>query len=402
MNNFEKPISDARLVRDVARAIQLPREPAANSFVLHAPLELAARSALLPMIRPSARGAAHERIRSMVDEWQAFGPPMEPAAPREYESLAAAANELNVAIGAGDMDLADTAAQFLGVHAQPDQLQQLLATSVLPSLAAAAHGSIFLYLLPRVAPRGDGSTAMIRPLARELARGVGLQLTWVANRHSASSRHSGPSGKPSLLTAIAGAPRLGYPGSNFIFPIMHQAEHAGNAAEVLTDAVAGSSLTTAATTLLRIAAWSMLQEGPDEARYGWSHCLTMTQGALGVARSCADPSDAVAVAATYVYGFRAALAQNDLRSGYAPERPTIHFEREAMGAPPDVAAAVMFHASDTQREELIEECVTRAAVHEDAHLVKYTLACLDAAAFDRQQSALYLSAMAHLNALWHQ
>ena len=46
------------------------------------------------------------------------------------------------------------------------------------------------------------------------------------------------------------------------------------------------------------------------------------------------------------------------------------------------------------------EVATAAALHEDAHLVKYTLACLHAAADDREFAGLYLAAAAHLVEWW--
>ena len=56
----------------------------------------------------------------------------------------------------------------------------------------------------------------------------------------------------------------------------------------------------------------MLQEPPDYAPYGWSHCLTMPQAVMGIAGDGVDVPRATAVAATYVVGFRAALGQRAL------------------------------------------------------------------------------------------
>ena len=48
----------------------------------------------------------------------------------------------------------------------------------------------------------------------------------------------------------------------------------------------------------------------------------------------------------------------------------------------------------------VEELATAAALHEDAHLVKYTLACIHAAADDPAFAPLYLSAADHLVRWW--
>ena len=45
---------------------------------------------------------------------------------------------------------------------------------------------------------------------------------------------------------------------------------------------------------------------------------------------------------------------------------------------------------------------TTAAVHPDAHLAKYTLACFDAAHADPPATRLYLAAAAFLGAWWAQ
>jgi hypothetical protein len=82
----------------------------------------------------------------------------------------------------------------------------------------------------------------------------------------------------------------------------------------------------------------------------------------------------LAVAATFVVGFRAALATHALGDDVPVD-------------PPD---------------ESVTDLVTFAATHEDAHLVKYTLACLDAAAWDRRRAGLYLSAAAKLGRYWRE
>ena len=49
---------------------------------------------------------------------------------------------------------------------------------------------------------------------------------------------------------------------------------------------------------------------------------------------------------------------------------------------------------------MIARLASRAAVLEDAHLAKYTLACFDAARDDPEAGRLYLAGAAHLGAWW--
>ncbi len=144
----------------------------------------------------------------------------------------------------------------------------------------------------------------------------------------------------------------------------------------------------------------MLLEPGDHAPYGWSHCLTMPQAVLGLAGTV-DPSTALAVASTYVVGFRSALAVNPLEPVFPTDDPGLALA-EALDAGPAVAAAAVWHLPEPATADVVTELVTRASVQRDAHLVKYTLACLDAASTDRSHARLYLAAAASLNGWWAQ
>jgi len=154
--------------------------------------------------------------------------------------------------------------------------------------------------------------------------------------------------------------------------------------------------------ITRVAAWSMLQESSQHAPYGWTHCLTMAQAAMGLAGDGLDARTAVAVAGTYVAGFRAALGERPLDPGYEPPRPDPTDLGAAIDSGTEAAAAAIWHASDDELDAIVTELATRAALHHDAHLVKYTLACIHAAEDDPQERRLYLAAAASLSAWWSQ
>lgn len=387
-------LSDARLVAEVGAILATPRHDEADSFVLHSPLELAARSALLPYVAPASRERARRQLVALAEGFESFGPPVRALPTACSDSLADAGARLRAALAAGALDDVDSAASWIGQVATPSQLRHLLADEILPRLSAAAHGSILLFQLPRVSPRGELSATLLRTLARELGRHPEWQLTWIDDR----ADHD-PLPAEAMFDAIASAPRLGVPGSDFIFPIMSQAERDGGVADLLAAPTAGVAVDDAARQLLRAAALSMLHEPDRYAPYGWSHCLTMPQAVLGIAGACGDPRRAVAVAATYVAGFRIALAVNDLTATFEPEPPGVSLA-EALDTAPERAAAAAWHTVPAARPELVTELATRAATHQDAHLVKYTLACLDAAAWDHAHAALYLAAAAHLHSYW--
>jgi hypothetical protein len=387
-------LPDARLAAEVADVVRVPRVEPADSMVLHAPLELAARDALLPLVIPAERSAARGRLADLARGYAAFGAGVSAPATVECASVADGARRLSDAIAAGDLADVDALSSWLGRVATPDELRSLLADEVVPRLSAAAHGSIFLYLLPRVSPRGELTGELLRPLARELARAPERQLTWYEDRAPQAVTPG-----DALLEAVAATPRLGVPGSDFIHPLMAQAEESGVATDLLAAPTMSVPLVDGARALLRAAAWSMLAEPDDFRPYGWSHCLTMPQAVLGIASACSDPSAALAVAATYVVGFRAAMSVEPLATAYAPPDPSTDVMR-ALVETPTYAAAAVWHTPVSDVPRAVTALATYAATHPDAHLVKYTVACLDAAAWDRTHARVYLAAAGALAGYW--
>jgi hypothetical protein len=128
--------------------------------------------------------------------------------------------------------------------------------------------------------------------------------------------------------------------------------------------------------MLRAAAWSMLHDDPNQAPYGWSHCLTMPQAVLGLAGDCVETRTAIAIAATYVVGFRTAHGLNPL--------------------------GPLGDADGERGETDVRELAAYASLHDDAHLVKYTLACLLAAETDPAWANTYLAAAQYLADWWRE
>ena len=127
-------------------------------------------------------------------------------------------------------------------------------------------------------------------------------------------------GPADLYDAVRAAPRLGRPGSDFIYPLMSQIEGNGAPAQLLGPVLAASPEPRAvAATLARTAAWSMEHDDPAQAPYGWSHALTMPQGVMALAGSAVPPRTAAAVAATYLR-FRAAHGTVDPPPALVPGR----------------------------------------------------------------------------------
>lgn len=385
-------------VADVADVIAVPRQEAADSFVLHAPLELLARTALLPSVRADRRQAAIRRMTDMIDEFEGFGEPVAPPVPVSPGSAVAAAAGLVDAVDAGDLDAVDAYAAWIGDHIGAAELPALLADDVVPRLSAAGHAPIFLWLYPRVAPNREMTGRLLRQLCRELARRPAWRIGWIDTVADEATLTA-----DELFATLADAPRLGRPTSTFIHPLMSRVDVPDLAPRLLAPLVRAAPDEVAAhgVALTRLAAWSMLAEPTDDAPYGWSHCLTMPQAVLGVAGACASPARALAVAATHVLGFRASLAGGALDRSIAESWAPIDLSlEEAIAAGPETARAAMWHLPESGFDDAATTLATVAATHHDAHLVKYTLACLDAATIDPSARRLYLAGAATLAGWW--
>jgi hypothetical protein len=396
--------SDAAVADAVASVVSQPKAGSTNSFTLHAPLEVAARAALLPHVLPEHRAAARSQLASIGPRYRDDGEGAAEAAPAAFESAVAACTAFGSAVAAGDVEGADSIASWLADHVGGAELVPLLAPTILPSLAAAAHGSIWLDQVRRGRSAAPSGRRALRGIARGVAQFPDWKLTWHEHEVGSAAADLSPHGPSSsdgteLATALVAPPSPGSPGSDFIFPIMSLTESSGLAATMLAGAIQGVRYATAERVLLRTAAASMLQDDQAQAPYGWSHCMTLPQAALGIGRSLGRRSDAVAVAATFVLGFRGVHGRVALAPGWEPE--LVGDPLAALEGPATEAAGAAWHAPAEQVPQIWAILVSKAACHPDAHLAKYTLACLDAERDDPDAGRLYLAAAAHLNGWWN-
>lgn len=385
-------LSDAALVSAVAAAIAAPKREADTSFLTHAPLELLARAALLPVVEPKAREAARRRIAAIAADYAKAGEEVPcPCAPG-FGDGAAALDALHDALNDGDVETADAAAQALCDLLPPSAISDALAAHAAQQLGAAGHAPILLAEFVRAEGRIDGLGPLLRAPARAMAR-ERVALRWQMNCSAAAFAGDR---ERELMRRLAAAPSVFSP-SPYIAPTMLAVEADGFAESVLGDVTADLPLDAARRALLRIAALSMLQDDPDAAPYGWTHALTMPLAALAVAGRAADQLGMIRVAATHSLGFRSTMGKVRLDLDWRPER--IASAKLHDGSPSEAAAAA-YHWPADDRGRLRSILATRAATHEDAHLAKYTLACFDAAGADPEEAALHLAAAACLGAWW--
>ena len=351
--------------RRAEAVIAVPKAAPADSFVGHAPLELLARVGLVPLVQPSRRAEAIAMIDRLRDEYERAGDPIETPAPLIIDDFGTAARRLADALRAGDVDEVDRLAASLLPRLTPGDVGELLGETLATSLAAAGHSPIGCALLARVTP--TLSSSLLRGALHTIAGEPGWQISW----HLPVTGE----GDPTLLhAAIAATPHLGEPESSFIYPLMSQVQDAGVTLQLLGPLLADRyDVRAAANTLARIAAWSMVHDDPHHAPYGWSHALTMPQAVFALAGRGVHPRTALAVAATFTVGLRAGHGSEHLPEAIDDELGT---------------------------DATWEELATAAALHDDAHLVKHTLAAWHAATDDPAYEGLYRTAAARLVAWW--
>ena len=353
------------VLQRAARAVSVPKADDPSSFVLHAPLELMARVGLLEHVDPDRRDAAVAMIERLADQYEAAGDPIATPAPRSIDDPALAARRLIDALHAGDVDEVDSLSAALLPLASPAEATGLVGEAVATSLSAAGHAPIGFFLLGRVRP--TLSPTLLRGALRTIAARPDWQIDWHHHLVGQGDAHL-------LHESIRRTPHLGSPGSDFIYPLMSQVQRRGVTTELLGPVLADRyDVLEAGRTLTRIAAWSMLHDESSHAPYGWTHALTMPQAVMALAGAGVLPRTALAVAGTFTVGFRAAHGTVEL---------------------PDVIEAGEEPAATWT------DVATAAALHEDAHLVKFTLACRYAADDDPRFERLYRSAAAYLVDWW--
>jgi hypothetical protein len=353
-------LSDAGLVQAVAWAIASPKSSEGTSFTLHAPLELLARATLLQLCPPQARSVGRIRIASIAAHYSK-GDEIDPPE-RTFPTLRLAKSALIAALREGDADTADAAVVALASRISAQEFCLLLSDEIAANLGAAAHAPLLLEALPGAAARYGNLSILLRAPIRALATDPGTRLTWIGEPQVLS----GPEG---LWEALAEPPHIASP-SYAIAPTMLAVESDGFASRLLGRATQ-SAPEAVSQSLLRIAALSMIQDDPNQAPYGWTHCLTLPQGVMALAPYAEDIDRLARIGATFVLGFRSTLGKNRLDKSWKPTTS------------PDVSTLA-----------------ARAAGSADAHLAKYTVACLAAAAADPAERQLFLAAANYLGEWW--
>ncbi len=381
-------LSAEQLVDAVITVITPPKIARPSSFVLHAPLELLARAALLPYVQTNARTQVLRQIAAVAVRYANAGAVIDD--PKiVHTNIDAALSALFGSLREGDANGVDSALLFLAPRLQLRGLRCALIDAIVPCLGAAGHVPILLAALARNV--GANANQLLRAPLRTLATSIDLRLTW----YQTNDQPQDSINKRNLFDRLAAPTRVPSP-STSIAAMLKAVERSGDAARLLQEPAQELSPQKAEQILLKVAAYSMLQDDPAQAPYGWTHCLTLPQGLLQNADVSKNHHALIAVAATHVLACRAVLGKVAIGTDPPPPTSQTNFDE----ADPATAASIAFHTDIAQRKEMMTILATKAATHHDAHLAKYTLACFDAAANDPAAAPLFIAAAAYLGAWW--
>ena len=401
-------LTDHELFTQVAEIISEPRDNP-DSFELHAPLELLARRRMLPLIRPQKRELARLQMVSIGARYQAAGEGVsEPKTLLTPSNRTEAIRLLQNAISEGDVGLADRLCVSICEQFDYGVLLEAIAGKCIWTLAVAVHAHIGVYNVASTWQElGHASLKLLRGIIRGLAQDPDLK---IQDRYFDKIPTGADSCDPDLDLifaeqeigrSLSDLPRLETRGSG-IRGIVQTGEEAG----LLKDFLAGippSSPEKRNQLLLNLtlnaSALSMIQEGVEHSKYGWTHCFTLPQAAWSLAPMLDDHIQLPQVTCSWLLGFQSTLSRVKYAYDFEPPKITGSLS-DALNSSPSEAAAVAFHSAREDHPDIVTELATQALIRQDAHLNKYVRACIDATRMNPQRSHLYLASAAYLTALW--
>jgi len=187
LSTISHPMTDAARLARAGQQVGAPKIALPNSFILHAPLEFMARAALLAHVEPSGRDAALDRITWLGNTYEAAGDEVSAPDTTGFPwSTAGATARLTAAVSDGDVDGADVAATWMADHLDPVALAGEVTDLVIPALAAAGHGSIFLDLLIRT----DPASLLAAPFAESPGNWHALPIVHCPGSSTATTRRT--------------------------------------------------------------------------------------------------------------------------------------------------------------------------------------------------------------------
>ena len=401
-------LSDAGLYRAACAIVARPPRQGMTSFTLHAPLEVMARYGLLRLADPAESELARLQMVVSASVYGAGVNPLgPPAATKLFPDLTVASAEFARTFKQGDPDGMESLVLQIAAQFGTASLVRLLTPLALPTLTGASHSHIGLWLLLRHGEAANVADAsLLRAAARAIAADPSGQMKSFSGMAIEGDKplETTPSQIEQEILAKLSNPPKGTLGSQSIRGLVEAGEKTGNANALFGDFIrhdlSRAQIDAAFRAVLRACAHSMLQDDIQQAKYGWTHCLTLPQSACGLSSLNTDRKLALAAALVWITAYRSVLSSRALDFNWAPARTKDVSVLEALHTSPQVAAAHVWYADEAEFPDIRRALATQASIRNDIHLVKYTRACFDMGSFDPMHCRLYLAGAAHLCALW--
>ena len=290
-------LSDSELYRAIAAIVSAPSAEGLTSFTLHAPLEVMARYGLLRLVNPADRELARlQMIASAAAYGAGVKPVGEPGQVKPFPDLTAASGAARSTFAQADAEGTESIVLQIAAQFGRASLVSLLTPLTLPTLTGASHSHIGLWLLLR---HGESSSvfdaSLLRNAARALAGSPGDQMKSFSSLTATGGGPlaTSPGEIEREISAKLANPPKGRVGSQSIRTVIQAGESTGNAESLFGDLIrhdlSRAQLEAAFRAILRVAARSMLQDELRQAKFGWTHCLTLPQSACGLASLSNDP-----------------------------------------------------------------------------------------------------------------
>jgi hypothetical protein len=401
-------LSDAEIYDQVCSIVARPPVRDTTSFTQHAPLEVMARYGLMRLVEPSDRELA--RLQ-MVASAAAYGHQVDlmptPARVYSFPDANTAAGELASTFTSGDADGMEAMVLSIALQFGTKSLVNLLTPLALPTLTGASHSHIGLWLLLRHAESaGVEDASLLRAAARALAADPAGQMKSFQGMSIEGTQHlkTPPEQVCEEILDKLADPAKGTLGGQSIRELLEAGEKTGNVDTLFGDFIrhdlSQPQIDAAFRAVLRVSAYSMLQDDLEQAKFGWSHCLNLPQSAFGLSSATTNRKRALAAALVWIVAYRSVLSDRALDLRWHPQPIKDASVLEALQTSPAAAAARIWHAPDGELSAIRRILATEASIRNDIHLVKYTRACLDMGTFDPEHVRLYLAAAAHICAVW--
>ena len=402
-------LSDVELVRSIAEIVSRPCK-GLTSFTLHAPLELMARYGLLPFVHPTRRRLARLQMTASAAAYEAGTTPLADAeSVRPFADASAAGGSLRTAFEKEDTSGFEAIALQIAKQFGTPAMVHLLTPLAVPSLAAIGHSHIALWLLLRHGAAGETNDAtLMRAALRYVAAEPAARMQSFDGMQLSGAKPLGWSAaeiEEDVFAKLADPPHSSFRDTG-LRSVVEAGERTGNADELfgiyMRHRMTDEEIDATFRAIMRVAAQSMLQHSTDNAKFGWSHCLSQPQAACGLASAGSHRKLCLGASFVWISAFRSVVSQSELDLAWTPPRVEAATFDESLNDSPGSAAAHVWYASDEDLPLIRQEIATRASIRNDQHLVKYVRACFDMSGFDPGATRLYLAAAARLCALWIQ